>query len=119
MQLMRIVDQEHPVTVEEITEMSERMFGQLVKAVVDVRRETMAIDAAMHADQEEELLEAGSQQADLWGVNLHPKRFASEDFVEFDSLINLRPVQENLSRGVEDPRLRAQIVRIVGDLVRA
>jgi hypothetical protein len=115
---MRIIDKEHPVTVDELAEMAARMFGDLVKAVVDVERGIMAVDAVMHADEEEELLEAGSQQTDLWGINLHIKRFATEDFVEFDSMINIRPVQENMSRGVESAQLREEIVRIVGGLVR-
>lgn len=116
---MKIVDRDNPVTAGELSEMAGKMFGGMVKAVVDVKREIMAVDAEMHADEEQELLEAGSKQADLWGINLHPAFFATDDFVEFDSMINIRPVQENLSRGVEDELLRAKIVRVVGDLVRA
>lgn len=116
---MKIVTKNEPVAVSELTEMAARMFGGLVKAVVDVRQETMAIDADMHADQEQELLEVGSRQADLWGINLYPELFATEDFIEFDSMINIRPVQENLSRSVEDEGRRAEIVRVVGELVKA
>jgi len=48
------------ITVEELKEMSKRMFGDLVKAVVDVEKEIMAVDAPLHVDQEQELLESGS-----------------------------------------------------------
>ncbi len=78
----------------------------------------MAVDAPMHADQEEELLEAGSEQANLWGINLYPELFATDDFVVFDSLINMRPVMGNRSRGVEDEQLRRRIIAVVGSLVR-
>jgi hypothetical protein len=115
---MRIVDEKHPVTVSELGEMAERMFGGLVKAVVDVKRGIMAVDADMHADQEQQLIEAGSEQADLWGINLYPELLATEDFVEFDSVINIRPVMANRSRCVEDERLREQIIAIVGGLVK-
>ena len=116
---MRIVDKDDALTVGELTEMSEKMFGGLVKAVVDIKRQIMVVDADLHADQEQELLEAGSTQADLWGINLYPDLFATEDFVEFDSVINIRPVMGNRSRGVEDERLRNEIVSIVAGLVKA
>lgn len=116
---MKIVSKDAPIAVGELSEMAEKMFGGLVKAVVDIKRGTMAVDAELHSDEENELLQTGSKQADLWGINLYPEFFASEDFVEYDSVINIRPVLGNRSRGVEDERLRDEIVRIVGDLVRA
>ncbi|MBK8232440.1 MAG: hypothetical protein IPK72_18145 [Candidatus Eisenbacteria bacterium] len=45
-------------------------FGGLVKAVVDLERSVMLIDAEMHSDQEAELIATGSNQASLWGINL-------------------------------------------------
>ncbi len=99
--------------------MAEGLFGGLVKAVVDLKRGIMAVDAELHADEESELLQTGSQQADLWGINLYPEFLGTEDFIEFDSVINIRPSQENRSRGVENERLRNEITRIVDGLVRA
>lgn len=96
--------------------MAEAMFGDLVKAVVDIRREIMAVDAELHADQEAFLLEKGSKQVDLWGINLYPD-LAGEDFVEFDSMINLRPSQGNRSQEVLDPVVRERILEIVRRLV--
>jgi hypothetical protein len=89
----------------------------MVKAVVDVRRETMIIDADMHADQEAELLADGSAQADLWGINLYPEAGEAE-WLEFDSMINLRPSFGNRSRGVDDAATRRVIATLVGRLVR-
>jgi len=82
---MKIVQNEK-ISVEELKEMSKRMFGNLVKAVVDIEKELMAIDAELHADQEAYLLENGSVQQNLWGINLYPE-MQGEQMIEFDSMI--------------------------------
>lgn len=101
------------ISISELQKMAERMFGNLVKAVVDIEERILVIDAEMHADQEHFLLKNGSKQENLWGINLYPTKFGSDDFVEFDSMINLRPSQNNRSRGVEDKKIRTKIIEIV------
>ena len=81
----------------------------MVKAVVDVKRNVLAIDAELHADLEKHLLENGSDQFDLWGINL----YFDGDLVEFDSMINIRPAQGNRSRGVENEATRQKILEVV------
>ena len=98
--------------------MAKNMFGDLIKAVVDIEKEIMVVDAELHADEEYILLEGGSKQRDLWGINLYPDSFDEESFIEFDSMINLRPSQNNKSRSVEDPSIRKRIVGIVEKLVK-
>lgn len=105
------------ITVEELTQMAENMYGELVKAVVDVEKRTMVVDAGLHVDEEQLLLETGSDQRDLWGINLYPEDYGTEDFVEFDSMINIRPAQGNRSRSVDDASIRELIVEIVGEIV--
>ncbi len=100
----------------ELKEMAAHGFGTMVKAVVDVRAGIMAVDAELHSDEEALLLENGSAQADLWGINLYPD-VDGEDWVEFDSMINLRPASGNRSRGVDDPAVRERIREIVTRLV--
>ena len=100
------------LTFEDLQQMAARMFGDLVKAVVDVDRELLAVDAELHADLEAILLQDGSAQRSLWGINLYPEAQADQ-FVEFDSMINMRPSQANRSRGVEDEAIRRRIVAIV------
>lgn len=112
---MKLVDNK-PILIDELKQMAERMFGDLVKAVVDIRERIMVVDADLHADQESLLLENGSRQDDLWGINLYPDQ-TDEDFIEFDSMINLRPSQNNRSRDVENPETRKQIIEIVRSLV--
>jgi hypothetical protein len=105
-------------TVFELKTMAKNMFGNLVKAVVDVEKKIMVVDAELHADEEALLLENGSRQEDLWGINLYPEFDpTSVDFIEFDSMINLRPSTGNRSRGVEDPETRRKIIHIIHDLI--
>ena len=105
------------IPIAEVARMAGGRFGTLVKAVVDVRRGIMVVDAEMHADEEALLIDGGSQQADLWGINLYPAQFGTPDFIEFDSMINLRPRQGNRSRDVEDAATRQAIIAIVDRLV--
>lgn len=106
------------ITSKELGEMAQRLYGSLVKGVVDLRRRLLVLDAEMHADEELHLLESGSKQEDLWGINLYPNKFGTEGFVEFDSMINIRPSQHNLSRGVEDAGVRKQIIDLVLEKVK-
>lgn len=111
---MKII--EDSIKLTELRDMAKNMFGDFVKAVVDVEREIVAVDAELHADLEAPLLEQGSKQENLWGINLYPK-LSGEDFVEFDSMINIKPRQENRSRNVENQGVRDKIVSIVNKLV--
>ena len=99
------------LTVKELNQAAE-IFGDMVKAVVDIDRELIAMDAELHSDLEALLLQDGSKQASLWGINLYPEAPAGE-FIEFDSMINLRPSQGNRSRGVENEALRRKIAAVV------
>lgn len=99
------------ITIEELEKIAERGFGDMVKAVVDVEKELIAIDAELHSDLEAYCLENGSIQSSLWGINYYPT-IEDADFIEFDSMINLRPVQGNRSRGVEDAAIQKKIVNI-------
>lgn len=92
---------------------AETLFdGMMVKGVVDVEKGLLAIDAELHADLEQMLLQNGSKQDHLWGINLYPED-EGEDFIEFDSMINVRPRQNNPSRSVEDPEIRAKVIEVV------
>lgn len=105
------------ISVKELKEMAERMYGDLVKGVVDIERKLVVFDAEMHADEEQYLLEKGSRQDDLWGFNVYPGKYGTGDFIEFDSMINIRPRQKNMSRSVEDSEIRDRIQAIVSEVV--
>ncbi len=105
------------ITVAELSEMAAKMYGNLVKADVDVAKSILVVDMGMHADGEAFLLQQGSQQKDIWGINLHPGDYGTNDFIEFDSMINIRPNQGNLSKDVLDPVIRQKIIDIVHRIV--
>ena len=111
---MKQVDE---IGVEELGEMAENMYGELVKAVVDVEKRVMVVDAGLHVDEEQLLLESGSRQRDLWGINLYPDSFGDDDFIEFDSMINIRPAQGNRTRSVDDAATKDLIIEIVEEIV--
>ncbi len=107
------------VTLDHLVTLAEGLFGDLVKAVVDVEQGIIAIGGELHADEEAALLAGGSSQANLWGINLYPADRGSPGWIEFDSMINVRPGSGNRSCFVEDPRLRERVIEIVDTLVRA
>ena len=106
------------ITINELRQLASQMFGDLVKAVVDVDRGVLAVDAELHSDLEALCLEDGSRQQDLWGINLYPE-MQGDDLIEFDSMINMRPSQGNRSRGVDDALIRRKIIDIVNKRVKA
>ncbi|OIP86393.1 hypothetical protein AUK04_00705 [Candidatus Roizmanbacteria bacterium CG2_30_33_16] len=112
---MKLIDK--PTSKQELKKMNVTLLGGLVKAVVDIKKEIIIIDAAMHADEERYLLDLGSNQDDLWGINFYPN-LAGDDFIEFDSMINLRPRMNNFSRSVDDENIRNKIKAIVNKLIK-
>lgn len=104
------------ISVAELKEKASKMFGNLIKAVIDIEKEIMAIDGELHADEQAILLENGSKQENLWGINIYPDN-SGEDFIEFDSVINIKPSQQNRSRGVDNPEIQKKILQIVNKLV--
>ena len=102
---------ERPVSREELKAIAQNTFGDMVKCVADIRRGLLAIDADLHADLEALLLQNGSSQEDLWGFNLWVEE-EGEDFIEFDSLINIRSWQNNPSRDILNPDVRNSIKSI-------
>lgn len=105
------------ISLTDLNQMAKSKFGNLVKAVVDIERGIMAVDAELHADEEALLIENGSKQSDLWGINIYPE-LKETDRIEFDSMINLKPAQGNRSRGIESVKIQEKIRSIVGNLVK-
>ncbi len=100
------------LTLKELQKLADNLFGNMIKAVVDTDREILAIDAELHADLEALLLEDGSSQKSLWGINLYPQAPENE-LIEFDSMINIRPSEGNRSRGVGNEEIRQKIIATV------
>lgn len=116
--MMEITIVRTSVTKADLNEMAKRQFGDMVKAVVDIEQSIMAIGGELHSDEEAMLLEQGSLQRNLWGINLYPERPTSE-WIEFDSMINVRPSGGNRSRYVEREEIRNSVMAIVNRLVQS
>jgi len=107
-----------PIAWKLLKDIAVQQFGDMVKAVVDVERKVMAIGAELHADAEQYLLEHGSEQKNLWGINIYVNEPLPQA-IEFDSMINVRPSQGNRSRIVENPEVQKQIIAVVSSLLIA
>jgi len=99
-------------TNQQLQEMME-ILETYIKLAVDVERGILAGGGAMHADCEAVLLEAGSQQDFIWGADWNP----STQEVTFESLINIRPRQNNRSLELQDLNLRAKVEQITRNLL--
>lgn len=111
---MKIIKE--PISKTELNSIAKNQFGDLVKAVVDVEKEIMVIGGELHADGEALLLQEGSRQENLWGINLYPDK-PNDELVEFDSMINIKPSQGNRSRGVENLEIQRKIRDTVNKLI--
>ncbi|MFA6002547.1 MAG: DUF5674 family protein [Elusimicrobiota bacterium] len=102
---MEMLILKEPIALVKLRAMAQDQFGDMVKAAVDVERGTVALGGELHSDEEALLLEDGSQQAHIWGINIYPDKPEAER-IEFDSMINVRPSCNNRSRDVADPEVR-------------
>ncbi len=100
-------------TPEQITQMAETYYGLMIKLAVDVKQEILAGGGELHADCEQSLLDNGSQQENIWGADWYPELKR----VGFESLINIRPRQQNRSMEIQDHSLRESVERIVRKLL--
>ena len=101
---------------DELMSFLDRPFSEMIKFVVDVERRIIALGGEMHADAEQILLEDGSKRENLWGGNIYPK-IEGEEKIEFISLINIRPSQNNRSMEIEDDNIRNKVKKIVEELI--
>ncbi len=103
-----------PLSKQELIKESTNFIDEnVIKAAVDIKKELLAVDSPMHYDCEQLLLKDGSNQIDIWGINLYLDSDNIDDLVEFDSMINIRPAQGNRSRNVENPEIQAKIKAVV------
>lgn len=105
------------ISVEELKILAQKRFGDMVKGVIDIKTGIVALGAELHADEEADLLEIGSEQENLWGFNIYVDEKFPEN-VEFDSMINIRPRQNNMSRYIEDEKIRERIIIVLRRVIK-
>jgi len=111
---MKIIEN---ISVAELQEMANKMDGNIVKADVDVVKKIVIIDMPMHFEGEQELLKIGSKQKDLWGINLIPVKYGTNQFIVYDSMINIKVHENNPSMNVKSEIVRSQIKSIIEGVV--
>lgn len=109
---MNIVIVEDSMSFDQLKKAAADSFGDMVKIVVDIKRELVAVGGELHADAESLLLEHGSKQEDLWGANIYPE-LSADKRIEYTSLINIRSSQGNRSREIQIPEIRTKVIEVI------
>ncbi len=104
------------VSGSELKELAQAGYDDMIKGVVDLEQKIVALGGELHADCEEILLAKGSQQIDLWGFNIYPKK-KKEERLEYTSFINIRPKQGNFQIEIKDENLRQRVKEVVDGLI--
>ncbi|MEZ4729381.1 MAG: DUF5674 family protein [Caldilineaceae bacterium] len=99
-------------TTQQVQEMLAQ-YKDMIKIVIDIRRRVLAGGGEMHADCEDILLDAGSEQDDLWGANWYP----ADQRIEFESLINIRPRLGNRSLIIQSETIRQQVESVTRQIL--
>lgn len=89
-------------------------FQGYIKVVVDIEREILCAGADRHVDEEKMLLDDGSKQNNLWGGGID----TSTNEIDYNSMINLRPNQDNPSRDIMAKDVRLEFDKIVRNLIK-
>jgi len=114
---MEIQIVKNSISKKQLEKIAKQGFGFLVKAVIDVRQGIMAIGGELHSDEEVKLMEEeGSKRGETWGINLYPQK-TKEEWIEFDSMVNIKPSFGNYSREVENLEIKEKIRNIVDRLI--
>lgn len=104
------------ISIHEVIRLAEESYGDMVKGVVDIHDEIIVFGGEYHADGESTLLSIGSKQENIWGFNLYP-HVPSDRWIEYTSLINIRPRQGNSSYEIRDIHIRNRIHEIVSQKI--
>ena len=100
------------ISRDEVETLAKEYYEDLIKGVVDIKRELVALGGEMHADAESVLLKDGSEQSNLWGFNIllnEPK----DSCLIYESFINIRPRDNNDSLEIKEPSLKETMKRII------
>ena len=104
------------ITKEQLKKFAQEGYDNMLKAVVDIKKEIMALGGELHSDAKDLLLEQGSKQESLWGIDIYPDR-SKDKWIEFNSLVNIRPSVGNRSMGIQDNKTKDKIRQIINRLI--
>ena len=109
---MNIKILKEPITRVEAIEIGKEFYKEMVKGVVDIQKEIVVIGGEYHVDANEVLMENGSLQSDVWGFNVYLNR-PQDAWIEYTSLITIRPLANNRTMTVEDENIRQAMKKII------
>ena len=95
-------------TPQQVREMAA-FYTEHIKVAVDIERGVLAGGGEWHADCERVLLAQGSQPEKVWGAGYKP----SSREVDFYSLINIRPRQNNPDQDILSAEVRQSVEKII------
>lgn len=104
------------ITREELESFAQKNYGDMIKAAVDIEKGIISLGGELHSDSNEVLIKQGSNQRNIWGINIYPARNKKER-IEFISLINVRPADNNFDMEIEDKGIREKIKKIIDKLM--
>lgn len=113
---MEILTVHEPVNEETLQALAKEWHHTLVKGVADVKLGTVALGGEWHMDANSRLLKEGSEQKNLWGFSIYPKEKGNAA-IEYNSLINIRPLQGNRSMEITSEETRNAVRRVVALVV--
>lgn len=111
---IKVIDKS--ISINDLRQMAKEGFGDFVKGVCDIEKEVLALGGELHSDCYEALIENGSQGGNIWGFNIFPD-FSKEKCLEFTSLINIRPKQNNRFMEIQSEETRQRITQIIEKII--
>src|SRR3989338_8442126 len=109
---MEIIVVHKPVDTQTLESLAKGWHQTLVKGVADIKTGLVALGGEWHMDANSKLIEEGSEQKNLWGFNIYPKE-SGDAAIEYNSLINIRPLQGNRSMEIANEEIRKVVRRTV------
>jgi len=105
------------IAKQELIDMAKDNYGDMIKGVVDIEKEIMAIGGEFHSDASVILVEQErSNQENIWGINIYPGKEKNE-WLEFNSLVNVKPLKNNRDAEIESEEIKDKIKNIVNGLI--
>jgi len=102
-----IITKSEPYSKKEIEQLKEQ-FDSYIKTVIDIYNKVCSAGCDRHFESEQMLLQSGSKQEYLWGGGVDIESKA----IDFNSFINIRPSQKNLSNEIQDERIRNEFKKL-------
>jgi hypothetical protein len=116
---MRIEIVRDQISLDQLREIAKEFYGFMIKGVVDIEEEIAAFGGEYHMDANLFLIDKGSKQPNIWGFNVYfHKKKGEEGWLEYTSLINIRPTEGNVTMEIADPLLKNKINSILQKIIK-